>query len=357
MGAPKIVQDKLMLWIDANKVDLNGPGKNDPLTTRWSNLAGIPIDGVLNNFNPSSPVWIGDGTPENPYRLRSNPGNNYIYWQGFGVATKSVNLPKLTVEAWLILRAYPTSSSIIIQRPVYGNEGADVWGVGISQNGYLYLERPYVSLSAGPLSLGKIYHVVGIFDNIGKIYINGSVAISGNMAPGGYFPDEGTMGLLALNKVKDNPQYGLPIDLITLRIYSKVLTDNEVLQNYNAGYIWNDYYDKTQITTTAITKYSNYTSSTNYASHIELYDENGLKINTLVIDGSKVYWTDTTNGKTLICKISGSDMDYLPRKLSTIRLVDSATNGNTLAISRLNTITFNNATDEYRFYLQFAFKG
>jgi len=358
MGAPKIVKDKLILWIDASKVDLNGPGSNTLPTTKWENIAGIPADGVLNNFNFTNPVWVGSGTPEDPYRLRANVNatNNFISWDGFRYRMKFTNSQQWTVEAWIIINNLPSSWSSIIYRPVIGTDSYISWVFGINSEGKAFVQKSLNAVySSNSLNIGKIYHVVGVFDKKGYVYINGVLSGSGDLdIEPTYTYNE--YYVVSLVRQLDNP-IGLSADLIALRVYGKALTSDEVQQNYNAGYIGKDYYNKTQITTTAITKFSNYVASVNYASHIELYDANGLKINTLAIDGSKVYWTDTINGKTLTCKISGSDMNYLPQTLSTIRLVDGATNGNTLAISRVKPVTFNNATDEYRFYIQFTFKG
>ncbi len=358
MGAPKIVKDSLVLWIDASKVDFNGPGSNTTPTTRWENLAGIPAPGVLNNFNFANSPWVGSGTPEDPYRLRANVNatNNFISWDGFEYPMKFTNSQQWTAEAWIILNNMPSSWSSIIYRPVYGSDRLISWVFGINNEGKAFVQKSSkVVYSSSSLTPGKIYHIVGVFDKTGYVYVNGVLSGSGDLdiEPTYTVNEYYVVGLV---RRLDSP-IGLSADLIALRVYSKALTQTEVQQNYNAGYIWKDYYDKAQITTMAMTKYSSYTASVNYASHIELYDENGLKINTLAIDGSKVYWTDTMNGKTLICKISGSDMNYLPQTLSTIRLVDAATNGNTLAISRLNSVTFNNTDDEYRFYLQFTFRG
>lgn len=358
MGAPAIVKDKLVLWIDASKVDFNGPGSNTPPTTKWENLAGIPAIGILNNFNFANPVWVGSGTPEDPYRLRANVSatNNFISWDGFRYLMKFTNSQQWTAEAWIIINNMPSSWSSIIYRPVSGYDGSISWVFGINTAGKVFVQKSSKAVySSSSLTTGKIYHIVGVFNKTGYVYINGVLSGSGDLdIEPTYTPNEYVV--VALVRYLDSP-IGLSADLIALRVYSKALTQTEVQQNYNAGYIWKDYYDKTQITTTAITKFSNYTSSTNYASHIELYDANGLKINTLAIDGSKVYWVDVTNGKNLICRISGSDMNYLPQTLSTIRLVDAATNGNTLAILKLNPVIFNNATDEYRFYIQFTFRG
>lgn len=224
-----VIDDSLVLW-------LNGAcGKNSPATRRWVDLSGKGNHGELQNFGfGEGSGWTGEGLEfdgvDDCVLLDNHPSP---------IVTNSA-----TIEMWIKVLSYPATVN-----PIIGQNyelGFCFWHYSST---YWIFEMQRVShalrmnLDIPPtehdtfLPLNEWVHLVGTAYNDGvkariEAYKNGEyyrgISFSGKDYNAIYAPD----------KAYYVGNRGVNIKLALHRFYSRALSPEEVLQNYQAGYTW-----------------------------------------------------------------------------------------------------------------------
>ncbi len=214
--SPQIVTSGLVLALDAaNKVSYPGSG------TSWYDLSGNANNGTLTNGPTFSNVNLGtivfDGTNDYvsiPSTSNFNNGNN------------------ITVEAWVLCTDWSTYT-----HPMIVAKGINVewilWksndtGV-VGKLGWRGLGTAYTTTS---LPNNTWVQCVGSIGSAGqKVYLNGVLESTvGNTT----FTSGNINVTIATGLVTGSPSNLLGANVAITRIYNRQLTDNQVLQNYNA---------------------------------------------------------------------------------------------------------------------------
>lgn len=214
--SPQIVTSGLVLVLDAaNKVSYPGSG------TSWYDLSGNANTGTLTNGPTFSNINGGtlnfDGTDD---------------YATFGNVL--ANLTNLSLECFVKFGIQSTSFNGIISKTLSNADGYEIRTSNGATSTTTIVEFRYVgdnaSIGFGTLTNGIWYHLVATGTNGSqKTYINGVQAYSNTVA---LSPSANSnslvIGKLAYAGLYTNMTMGCA------RIYNRVLTATEVLQNYNA---------------------------------------------------------------------------------------------------------------------------
>ncbi len=230
-----IVKDGLVLCLDASKRD-SYPGTG----TSWLDISGFNNNATLVSgptFNTSYPKYIRcDGTND----FIDIPSSNSL---SFGTSN-------FTVEYWF--RKLQTTSLFdniwgVSKWSTTGTPGGNEWALSIgefltggSTNKYSFnVEVGSTIYTTGDstelISLNTWYQLVGVRDGgTLKTYVNG--VLKQNVSPIGFTSNSSVNSVnrnLRLSNSDANILY-TRADSANLKIYSKALTDSEVLQNFDA---------------------------------------------------------------------------------------------------------------------------
>ena len=213
-----VIDDSLVLWLDGST------GNNYEKTNIWKDLSGNGNDGQLMNFNYDENSGWSDGG------LRFDGVDDYVDC-GNG---ESLNITDdLTIEMLVYApedgnfggvvkgsRAKWTSNSYGL-RSYYGNCMFYITDGNIYQ--YIYMEIPK----------GELVHIIGTTSkasNIMKSYKNGMLYASRER------------GIGDIQVQQDGLYVGMGYgsfltkgNIFLVRIYNRALTDEEIIQNYQAG--------------------------------------------------------------------------------------------------------------------------
>jgi hypothetical protein len=212
---PNISESGLVLCLDA--ADKNSyPGTG----TTWTDLSGNNYNGTLTNgptFNGNnSGVIVFDGTDDH-----INCGNVLS------------NLTNLSLECFLKFGTQTTSYNGIISKTLDNTNGWEIRTAGYTSTTTTAQFR-YVGDNGSPdfgaLTNGVWYHLVAT-GTLGSqlVYINGLIYNSGTYAGS----PSANSNSLVLGKLAYSGLYA-NMTLGYAKIYNRVLTASEVLQNYNA---------------------------------------------------------------------------------------------------------------------------
>ena len=219
---PQIVTSGLVLAIDAaNPKSYPGSG------TIWTDLSTSKNNGTLAN----TPLY--------------SSSNGSIVFSGYGGANNYISLsnlpstlPQLTVEVWVNLLYSGNQGVLYIIgqtnsafRLMYGTNNFS-WVCATANNAW-YTANTTLSTSALPVT-GVWNHVVAVYDGTNnKCYVNGVLSgTSSGIASGNVSMSSlGGLNIMKTDAVNvDNGSGQLSI----ARIYSTALTQEQVLQNFNA---------------------------------------------------------------------------------------------------------------------------
>ena len=213
---PQIITDGLVLYVDAaNPKSYLGSGTN------IYNLAGT-TSGTLNNgtghLSNNKGVWDFDGTNDN-----MTISSGYSFTSG----------DDYTYEVWFNPTTNNTTSGLI-GGP---NNPMIRWGQGIPGTVYFFCgwsESPFYKGVRGNsiLNVGEWHHAVGTLDRVnqeGKLYINGEYDSQLTWSTGTISSPSSTV---MFNQRDSSNAYQGKISIG--KLYNRVLTPEEVLQNYNA---------------------------------------------------------------------------------------------------------------------------
>ena len=217
---PRIVTDGLVLCLDAaNSKSYPGTG------TAWTDLSRNGRNGTLTNgptFNSANGGSIVfDGTND-----RVEIGSSAFTFNGG------------TAEIWTKLTSNNRNQGFLgIQFGTPGNTYINFW---MSTNNLMRWEvignssLTYLAInSTTAFTTGTWYHVVGTFDGItNRIYINGNPETSSTTG-GSNVPTNFTT-VVALGDYSSSGSYPLAGNIALANVYTRALTQSEILQNFNA---------------------------------------------------------------------------------------------------------------------------
>jgi hypothetical protein len=216
--SPSIVMDGLQIVLDAaNPRSYSGTGNT------WYDLRGN-VNFTLQN-NP-------------PFLSNSAGGSIGFTAANYHWALSSNNLPlmtRFTVEVWHYYTGVLTGAApCIVTETYFGTTGQINFNLGSTLSGAVLRVGYYNSgwNESGPYNLtaNNWYHIVGNFDGSNfRLYINGVNLVT--TANGGT-PASNTGGIRLMRRWDGDEYWGG--HLSTVRIYNRALSDQEILQNYNA---------------------------------------------------------------------------------------------------------------------------
>jgi hypothetical protein len=216
---PKIVTNGLVLTLDAaDKNSYKGSG------TSWLDLSGNNNTGTLTNGSTFNNIKGGsiffDGT------------NDYVNFAVNSVLNITNNL---TLDAWFNATTFAPIGSIF----TYGTSGGEQYSLWTysSPNQLIFSTNwPntwYQGATTGTFTTNTWYNIIVTFSSgTWTIYINGAYNNSGTFAIS-TFPAVAS-AYLTLGVNHPGGQEYFNGNISTARIYNRVLTSSQVLQNYNA---------------------------------------------------------------------------------------------------------------------------
>jgi hypothetical protein len=215
---PKIVTDGLVLNLDAgNWKSYSGAG------TSWTGLAQNKAVGVMTSCTFSS---------GNQGSIAFNGTSSTVYYPSNSIY--SFGTSNFTIESLVTINSLATNRPII-QNDVVGTSQNDKWWLSYySGNSGLTLGRHFTANNAycawTPVS-GVWYHVAATrVSGLIYMYINGvsqSVSTQTSLSGVSFSQNGLTVGAISTPYYQNG-------NISVVRLYSKGLTSNEVLQNYNA---------------------------------------------------------------------------------------------------------------------------
>ena len=221
--SPKIVTDGLVLCLDAaNKKSYSGSG------TIWRDLSGRNNDGIIVN----SPSFI----------------NNTFNFTGSNYITTPLNIYSQDNSVFSInLWFKATANGVILHQTTAANNGAnDGWvpGIYIDSNNKLRITCFWggsvfsgVYISSNDVIYNKWYNIVHTFDssNNRRVYIDGLLVSTINGAQVSYSSTFYLiLGAGTASGWTNDPASGMRGSISFFSFYKKILSQSEVLQNYNS---------------------------------------------------------------------------------------------------------------------------
>jgi hypothetical protein len=218
--SPAIVTSGLVLSLDAaNRKSYPGTG------TTWSNLSGNNIN--FTTFN--SPTF-------------NNNNCGYFTWNGsstYATAPESslFNTETFTIECWA-RTSNLNQNGFLFEK---GNVNTQ-YALFFEQNNNLKLRTNTVTSGIADLSINtstyltsNVWFLVTASYNYGikRIYFNGSY-VSTQTVSGGFTTNANGMSIGVYGGYNGSRGYYYSGDISNLKFYNRVLTDDEILQNYRA---------------------------------------------------------------------------------------------------------------------------
>lgn len=231
---PNYVTNGLVLDLESALAAGTSPGVNFPPTTTWVDATGnnsaIPLGGSPDFTEDDG--WVGDNTPNNPYRLRFK--GTYVYANGI----VGFNNTQATVESYFYTESLNTEgSSADLFGDDYGGRGhVFIRSYGgatprlqiISQNPDTSYGPSYVLNNPPP----GWYHVVIGWDeseDVFRIWVNGVRVRDTSM---------GTWRCLDQRVRIGNTSSIFSSDQVYFRVYNRLLSEEEIQRNYNSRQTW-----------------------------------------------------------------------------------------------------------------------
>lgn len=236
-GGPNLVEDGLVLALDASDRNSYVSGSTDWFNLSGNNLSGSLVNGPTFNTGSGGSI-VFDGVDDQI----SFPGNTFGYSPG--------TTGEISLEIWI----YPTGpySSYVAEPPTtnlggfFGQGyfgGSTGWGLGMfranSNNYFAFQVRNQGTIVQGGENVNHLftnnnwYHVVGSFtrNDFSRVYINGVLASSISSTP---------LNNISITPNDNNAKIGRANQFYSgcrisvARIYNRPLSATEILQNYNA---------------------------------------------------------------------------------------------------------------------------
>lgn len=213
-----VIDDSLVLWLDGST------GNNYEKTNIWKDLSGNGNDGQLMNFDfTEDSGWVDgglkfDGVKRKDYVLFSKE----MLVQGCS----------FSIDFWTKLSGIGTNCFFCARTVL----GAGVAIFALSDNKIRFdTGRGYQWQTSYGIPTNELVNIVVTKDdNYKKLYVNGKLYSStGTVGDMSNLSNVSTIGASQI----DNQSYNnfLKGDIYSFRIYNRALTDEEILQNYQAG--------------------------------------------------------------------------------------------------------------------------
>lgn len=214
--SPKIITDNLLVYLDAaNQKSYPNYGLN-----KWGDLS--------RNGNH----FFMQGNLINDTKSFLFPGNTANYFYSEQITNP---ITELTVEIWTYSNTNTTSDALY---SFVSNDSITIYH-GITDQSNLTMYGPNSSIASNKSILNDQWnHVVRTSrrsTGVEKLYLNGTIEYQGILDPNINFNQMGfvLLGQRPINGVLD-VNYSYAGKIAIFKIYSKVLTDNEIKQNFNA---------------------------------------------------------------------------------------------------------------------------
>jgi hypothetical protein len=231
IGGPNIVEDGLILYLDAGN-SKSYPGNG----TVWNDLSGNGYNGTLVNgplyTSLSNGTVVLDGL--NDYIAISGGGTNNTHaWTSDGSVGSSI----LFIEIWVRTN---DSSGRIISKPW---NGSGQYNMVVSSNGFSLIGNTSTFISFPNIANNTWRHlnVWATSNQIGYV-IDGTISNSQSHSVVGGIPSSGNSNLTLLlgslfpygSGWAGIDSFSMGGEIAIFRKYNRILTPQEILQNYNA---------------------------------------------------------------------------------------------------------------------------
>jgi hypothetical protein len=211
-GGPNVTDSGLVLNLDAGNIK-SYPGTG----TIWYDKSGFQNNGTLTNgptFSGGSIVFDGvDDYVDTTFKASTLIGNGNPFTLSAFFKTNKLGQQMLV--------ACPDNPRFYIE--VFNRSGILVshWGIGNNNNSLT---------STAVINLGQIYNYVAVYDgNTVTGYLNGTPTDTDIIGPQSY-----NTNFLQIGKYTSGVPLYFSGSMYTTQIYNRVLSAQEVLQNYNA---------------------------------------------------------------------------------------------------------------------------
>jgi hypothetical protein len=228
-----IVTDGLVLHYSAALATGSGPGINSPLTDPIQDLTAGNHDGDLQNFaGTEASGYGGAGTQGDPYRLSFDSTNDKVYVTDFQDAGGPQTAA--TIEFWVKAHDFTQynaywgrasqSRNIVVIRSLI-TAGTLQFALQNADN------TSWTIASGQAIGTGAFYHVLCRFDRTASTaegFVNNVSGGSSSDISAWNGPTQ-QLAYIGHNYANSN--------IAVFRIYNRSLTNGEVQQNYEAGYL------------------------------------------------------------------------------------------------------------------------
>jgi hypothetical protein len=223
--SPRIVTDGLVLCLDAaNSRSYPGTG------TTWTDLKGTH-DGTLTNGAAFS--------SDNRGCITCDGTNDHVVLGGTGAGTAIASSQELTVMYWIRFASVSKQDAL-----EFGSSNNEVLRLGLDSDNTLSFQtrgggRQHTVGTSQTISANQWYHFTGSWkaSTTPIIYIDGEIVATSNTTCAGC-PVTSISNFDSLNKYiglhVGGPGHYLNGDITCINLYSRQLSADEILQNYNA---------------------------------------------------------------------------------------------------------------------------
>ena len=215
----RIVTDGLVLSLDASDRNSYVSG-----STIWTDMSGNGNNGTLTNGPTFSSVNGGS--------IVFDGVDDRVIFSNNATTMGLISQSPMTAEAWVKFNSLNSYMHIIDGSSNSFHLAVEAIGDGGSM--YFYNGNSYQLNSSPGAITGQWYHIVGIQDiSQIKIYANGVLLTNGTITSG-----QSALNLsnktIALGYWENNNTRHLNGNIAIAKLYSRALSSEEVLQNYNA---------------------------------------------------------------------------------------------------------------------------
>jgi hypothetical protein len=227
LGGPSIIRDGLSLYLDSTNTK-SYPGTG----TTWFDLSGNNNHGTLVNFTGEGVGTASGFDSSTGYMMfdrhlgvSDTIQNNRVTINSSPTLAQCLSENRVTIELWIRMDTYYCTAltrwagpwevyycSNLVHRTI-GTGGSD------GNSGYSYINQ-----------LGKFHHIIATHTGSNRtLYVNGvNVLNQANIVTG-----QNSTAVLGLGAYS-NGNYAFVGAIPTFRLYNRALTQDEILQNYNA---------------------------------------------------------------------------------------------------------------------------
>lgn len=224
-NGPQTVTDQMVLYLDAGNIK----------SSRGAGTSWIDLSGNGNTASPyGSPVFSTDGG--GCFDFATATGTSQSATMGFTFSSNMVTTTgNFSFECWI------KGPSTAGQAGMFSNApSGNGYRFGVGSDGVYYLIAPtytegVITWASGTLNSALWYHVVSTWDRTSakrvNVYLNGKYENFGTMPSS----QTGFDGSRAPGIVRSACCSLYTGKLAVMKVYNKLLSDSEILQNYNAS--------------------------------------------------------------------------------------------------------------------------